>query len=300
MMALDIRSFQAYDGAEIKYVDVGQGTPVVYIYGIGSSIASSEPFIDAMKNHCRFIVFDQRSFGITPAAGEIGIHQSARDASALIEHLGLEDVILFGYSMGAACVFSYIRQFGCKHLKKVIIGDMSPKLINEDGWNLGLYQGHYTREMYQADLELIKTDYRRFALILTEQLMFKSHAEEPRDFSGNSEEIYARIQSKEHNPLVLQALMAGLVDVQEEHQEQIYHYWETMAGADFRDILKDITVPTALLHADPGSGYQPATAAYMKAQIPDATMMPVENCSHMAAVENPTRFRQYLFDFVEK
>lgn len=299
-MALEVKTFRSGDGAEIKYVDGGTGTPVVYIYGIGSSIASSEPFIRAMWEHCRFITFDQRSFGVTAAAGEIGIHQSARDAEALMEYLGLEQVILFGYSMGAAVVFSYIKQFGCARLKKVIIGDMSPKLINEDGWKLGLYQGHYTREMYQADLELIRSDYRRFALILTEQLMFPNTPDAPRDFSGTSEEIVARIQGKEHNELVYQALCAGLVDVSKEHQEQIYYYWETMASADFRDVLKTITVPTGLLYADPGSGYQPATAEYMQTQLPgDVTMMPMHGCSHMASAEDPTQFRQYLFDYVE-
>ena len=299
-MGLDIKTFRSNDGAEIKYVDEGAGIPVLYIYGIGSSMASSEPFINTMKAHCRFLVFDQRSFGITPAVGELGIHQSARDAQALMDHLGLDQVILFGYSMGAAVLFSYLQQFGCGRLKKIIIGDMSPKLINEDGWNLGLYQGHYTREMFNQDLERIKTDYRSVMLILTEQLLFQNTPDTPRDFSGSADEILARIKSRCPNELILQALLTGMVDVSKEHQNSIYYYWETMANADFRDVLKTISVPTGFLYSDPGSGYQPATAEYMQAQVSaPTTMMPMKGCSHMASAEAPAQFRQYLFDYIK-
>ena len=296
---MEYKSFISNDGAKINYIDEGMGKPVVYIYGIGSSIASSEIFINVMKEHCRFITFDQRAFGTTPAVGEVGVHQSARDAKALIEHLGIEEVTLFGYSMGAACVFSYIQQFGCYKLKKVLIGDMSPKLINEDGWNLGLYQGHYTREMYNADLKRIKTDYRGFNMLLTEQLMFKNTANQLRDFSGTEVEILARIQAKEHNPLILQVLINGMVNVSEEHQEEIYHYWVTMASADFRPVLKNITVKTGLLYADPGSAYQPATAKYMASQIPDNVLLPITGVSHMMSGEKPVQFRQTIINFVK-
>ena len=298
-MAFEYKTFLSNDGAEIKYIDEGSGPIVLYIYGIGSSIQSSSVFIDTMKQHCRFIIFDQRGFGITKGQGEVGIHQSARDAYALINHLTLEDVILFGYSMGAAVVFSYIRQFGCAHLKKILIGDMSPKLINEDGWNLGLYQGHYTRKMYEDDLVLIRNDYKRFALILSEQLLKKNTAENPRDFSGTAEEIRNRILAGNFNPLSVTALFAGLVDLTPEHSEINYYYWETMAGADFRDIFPTITVPCGLLYADPGSGYQPATAEYMKSQIQaPVSMFPIENSSHMASGDNPKQFIGNILQFV--
>ena len=149
-----IKTFTAPDGAEIKYVDEGQGVPFLFIYGMGSSVTSQDLFIKFMREHCRMIVFDQRGYGFTKAQGEIGIHQSARDAKALMEYLGIDKYILMGYSMGAAVVFSYVQQFGTGNLIKVLTGDMSPKLINEGDWKLGLYQGHYTREMYEEDLNI--------------------------------------------------------------------------------------------------------------------------------------------------
>lgn len=294
---MEIKTFLSEDGAEIKYVDEGSGKVVLYIYGMGSSLASQENFINVMKQHCRFVVFDQRGFGLTKGTGTIGINQSARDSQALLDYLGIDKAILMGYSMGAAVVFSYVEQFGCDRLEKIIIGDMSPKLINEEGWNLGLYQGQYTREMYEHDLEEIRTDYKRFALILTEQLMYKGTPDQKRDFSGNAEEIRARILAREHNPLIEQALFNGLVDLPEDHQIHNYDYWVTMANADFRDVLKTINIPTAFIYADPGSGYRPEAAEYMHTQVEDSVLLPMKGCSHMAAAENAPQYIKYVCDF---
>ena len=170
--AFPTKTFHGYDGAELHYVDIGSGQPMIYACGFGSTIESQAPFIEAMQTSGRTIVFDQRPFGMTPAAGEMGAHQTARDVRALMDFLGLNDVVLYGYSMGAAVVFSYVSQFGTDRLSKIILGDMSPKLINEDGWTLGLYKGCYTREMYEEDLELLGTDYKRFALRVAEGLLF--------------------------------------------------------------------------------------------------------------------------------
>lgn len=297
-MDLEMKIFKAPDGAEIKYVDEGTGPAVIYVYGMGSSIASATPTVKLLRGKYRIVVFDQRGYGETAPAGEMGVHQSARDAKNLMEYLGIDKYVLYGYSMGAAVVFSYVQQFGCGHLTKVMIGDMSPKLINEDGWDLGLLQGHYTREMYNADLDIIRNDYRRFSVYLTEQLLFKHDPKNEREPYTSAEEIEARILAKEHNPLIRQALYVGMVDLPEEKQKAVYEYWVTMASADFRPVLKTISVPTAIIYADPGSGYCPGTAEYIHSQIPNSILCPMKDGSHMCAAENPTQFMDYIFNFL--
>lgn len=215
-LTFQTRIFRGFDGAELHYVDVGSGQPMIYVCGFGSSIESQAPFIEAMQHHGRIIVFDQRAFGITPAAGEMGIHQSARDVKALIEHLDLNDVVLYGYSMGAAVTFSYVAQFGTDRLSRIILGDMSPKLINENGWDLGLYQGHYTREMYEEDLDLIHSDYKRFALRVAEGLLFPNSASNVCRPLGSADELRMRILNRRHD-LIAQVLIKGMVDITPDH-----------------------------------------------------------------------------------
>jgi pimeloyl-ACP methyl ester carboxylesterase len=133
-------------------------------------------------------------------------------------------------------------------------------------------------------------------LIVAEGLLFKNYPENARDFSGTADEIRARILNR-RNDLIAQVLIQGMVDVSEDHAQANYYYWETMAGSDFRDVLPKIDVPTLIMYADPGSGYYPAIAEYMQTQIPDAVMMPIYGCTHMAAAESPNQWRGTIIKF---
>ena len=154
---IDYKYFTADDGEQIAYVVIGEGKPLIYFHGMGSTIESQMPLLDMLKDQFKIVMFDQRTFGKTETTRNVGIPQSARDGHALLEHLGIEKAVFLGYSMGACDIFSYLQQFGCEKMEKIIFTDMSPKLICEDGWKLGLYQGWYTREQYNKDLELMKT-----------------------------------------------------------------------------------------------------------------------------------------------
>ena len=59
-MELERKIFTAPDGAEIKYIDVGSGPVLLYVYGMGSSITSACALVDVLKARYRVIVFDQR------------------------------------------------------------------------------------------------------------------------------------------------------------------------------------------------------------------------------------------------
>ena len=72
----------------------------------------------------------------------------ASDLSEIIQGLSLSNITLLGWSMGAGVILNYVRIFGCDALKQIILCDMTPKQMNDDGWKLGLYQGAYT----QADM----------------------------------------------------------------------------------------------------------------------------------------------------
>lgn len=292
MMSENEKYFTTSDGVKVRYVDVGEGEPLIYIPGYGQDGISFdgnellEKSVKCYSKYFRFIVKDHRGWGKTPATGvEGGIHTSARDIQELIEHLGLEKVHLMGVSMGGAVSFSYIRQFGCDRLKSLIIADMTPKIVNEDGWNLGLYQGHYTRECLEADLKLFGNDHLKFQLGLSLCANDAMTPDDPRwDYvqrmeSLSSDDLFAIMQKNMGVPDemmdTLRQVFNGIVAVHASKENNTcYHYWKTMGEADNRDVLKDITVPTLLLYGDPGSIYQRPTAEYLAANISNATLQP--------------------------
>lgn len=101
-------SFASFDGQRIAWRELGEGRPVILFHGLFSSA-----FINWIRyGHAaavaergfRVIMPDLRAHGDSarphdPAAYPPGV--LARDGSALIEHLGLADYDLGGYSLGA-------------------------------------------------------------------------------------------------------------------------------------------------------------------------------------------------------
>jgi non-heme chloroperoxidase len=179
--------FLTKDGAKINYVDVGQGNPqtIVLMHGwmsYGKMFAGLGSKL--LKTH-RVVWMDHRGHGKTISDGPYTLKQLAADVKALIEYLALENITLLGYSMGAATLFQYVRDYGCQHLKRAVIIDMTPKLLNDDGWQHGLYQGNYRRGNYQRDLEFAHKDWHKFIGYVIPQTLFKHTQEENRNYRSN-------------------------------------------------------------------------------------------------------------------
>ena len=50
----------------------------------------------------------------------------------------IEKASVVCWSMGAHVVFEYVRNFTCERLGKIVIIDMSPKLLKTADWHFGL------------------------------------------------------------------------------------------------------------------------------------------------------------------
>jgi pimeloyl-ACP methyl ester carboxylesterase len=102
------KSFVASDGARLVYDDRGQGYPVVMLHGFIASAQANfiAPGIaDAVTGAgFRAILPDHRGHGRSDAPDDPAHYPPdvlVTDAFALIDHLGLKDYALVGYSLGA-------------------------------------------------------------------------------------------------------------------------------------------------------------------------------------------------------
>jgi len=79
----------------------GEGPRLLFVNGSGSTIESSAPLIDAFARQFEVVVHDQRGLGRTgvperqPAMADF-----ARDAAALLDHVGWDTANVFGISFG--------------------------------------------------------------------------------------------------------------------------------------------------------------------------------------------------------
>jgi non-heme chloroperoxidase len=123
--------------AEIKiyYEDHGSGLPVVLIHGYPLNSDSWERQEPALlgAGH-RVIRYDRRGFGNSsrPTTG-YDYDTFTADLKVLLEQLGLEDIVLVGFSMGSGEVTRYLGKYGSARVRKaVLFGAIPPFLRKTD------------------------------------------------------------------------------------------------------------------------------------------------------------------------
>jgi pimeloyl-ACP methyl ester carboxylesterase len=96
------------DGVRIAFLDQGAGAPILLIHGFASSMRFN--WIDPgwvgllNRNGFRVIAFDNRGHGDSQKLYDdaaYGAPLMAEDARRLLDHLGIEQADVMGYSMGA-------------------------------------------------------------------------------------------------------------------------------------------------------------------------------------------------------
>ena len=93
----------AVEGADLRYVSDGEGTPVVFVHGAISDHRVWEPYRERIARNHRFIAYDQRYFGTDEwpdEAEHFSIDTHADDLVALLEALEDEPahVVTWSYS----------------------------------------------------------------------------------------------------------------------------------------------------------------------------------------------------------
>ena len=91
-------------GVQIHYVEKGQGEPVVLLHGIGGSLQSwiDTGVFDKLAVDHRVIAFDARGHGKSGKPHDPKQYgaQMTRDVVRLLDHLGIKQAHVVGYSMG--------------------------------------------------------------------------------------------------------------------------------------------------------------------------------------------------------
>jgi hypothetical protein len=115
--ALDIsveeRRVRSFDGTDIAYHTVGEGPPVLLANGLGGSWKAWSHQIRHFRSRHRFISWDQRGLfrsGAPADPAALDIPAQARDAVAVLDAAGVEQCLVFGWSMGVQTTLELWRR----------------------------------------------------------------------------------------------------------------------------------------------------------------------------------------------
>jgi 3-oxoadipate enol-lactonase len=87
----------------LRYLDVGQGTPVVLIHGLAGDYTAWQAQVEMLRPNFRVIAFDNRGAGKSTQVDElVSTADLATDTLQLMDHLRIDAAHVVGRSMGGA------------------------------------------------------------------------------------------------------------------------------------------------------------------------------------------------------
>jgi len=132
--------FATVDGRRTRYLEAGTGRPLVLIHAFPLSADMWVPQLEGPPAGWRLIAPDLRGLGQSArvAAGEPATAAGARsvdghavDVLALLDHLGLERVVVAGLSMGGYVAFAIARQAPAR-VAALVLCDTRPQADSEE------------------------------------------------------------------------------------------------------------------------------------------------------------------------
>ncbi len=264
--------FTTDDGVKLHYETLGAGEKtLVFIHGYFDSGKGFASLSGGLQKKYRVVVYDHRAHGESEVAEDgYTITRLAADLKNLLDELALKSVVLIGYSMGVHVLYRYVELYGMDGVGGVVLSVMSPKLVNDESYHLGLGGGMDAK----AALEMVCTTNRSIEEYALRGLRDDMPEAQKKAMHENAQRLAV---NHKHCPMV--CLLVAML----EH--------------DFWPMLDKITCP-ALVIAGEHDIYPAATQREVHRRIPGSKLVILKDCGHMMMYERPEAYAQEIADFV--
>jgi non-heme chloroperoxidase len=216
--------FTTHDGTRLAYEDYGTGAPIVFVasWALDADMWEYQvPYFTERGFRC--IALDRRGHGRSdrPSTG-YDIDTTADDLAALLEHLGLSGVTLVGHSFGGAEVARYLARHGEARVARVaLVSAVVPFMKQTEDNPEGLPEA-----ALEATIAQFRTD-------------------RPKWFARQAQVWYATHLGNEVSPALIDWTIGKCLSASPWATTQLFR---SMFHADHRAELREITVPTLVVH----------------------------------------------------
>jgi 3-oxoadipate enol-lactonase len=256
-------SFQR-DGVEIQFEDSGgDGPPILWSHGFLMDHTMFDPQVAGLDGY-RHIRWDERGFGRTNATGPFTYWDSADDAVALLDHLGIDQAVLGGMSQGGFLSLRAALAHPDRVRALVLIDTQSG---TEDPENVESYRGmidavaHGDEETRSAVFDIVG------GLIIDEP--------------GLQEEWKAKWMADDPSRIVDPG--GALLD-----------------RDDITDRLGEITCPALVVHGTADTAIPIEKAELLRAGLADCRdLVPIEGAAHAPNLTHPDEVNAHIERFLD-
>src|SRR2546422_787089 len=216
------------DGVEIFYKDWGRGQPIVFSHGWPLSADDWDAQMMFFLNHgFRVIAHDRRGHGRSAQTSEgHDMDHYADDLAAVTAHLNLKNAVHVGHSTGGGEVVHYIARHGASRVAKAVLISAVPPLMGQTPGN----PGGLPKEVFDGFQKQVATNRAQFYLDVPTG-----------PFYG-----FNRPGAKASQGIIRNWWRQGMMGGAKAHYDGVVAFSQT----DFTKDLKEITVPTLVMHGD--------------------------------------------------
>lgn len=208
------------------------------------------------------------------AATEPSLESAAQTLADLLETHDLNDVVLVGWSMGAAVAWQFIEQFGSDRLAGLMTVDMSPRLACGPDWPHGL--------IGQSEEDLTTT---------TERMMT--------DWHGMAEAIATTMFGhRDGAPGYLR--QDALVQILSNDPAKMIAMWKALVRMDQRSLIGRMPCPLLATCGARSRVYPASAAAWLANTAPRGEMHVFEASGHSPHLEEPEAFADRFLEFAHR
>jgi len=256
------------NNTQIGYSDHGIGLPVIFLHAfpLNRTMWEGEMLALLDEQRYRLVSLDWRGFGESDVAGEISTMEIlAGDVVALMDHLGIEQAVLCGLSMGGYVAFACWCQFA-QRIGGLILADTRPaadppdrQANRENVARLAETQG--TEAIADLQLPNLISDYTR----------------------QHDPSVETRVRQ-----MINAATRPGIAAASRGMARR----------ADSGDLLAGISCPTLVIVGEQDALIPPSEVQAYAGHIPGAQFVSIPNAGHLSNLEQPDMFLAIISSFL--
>ncbi|MEU0373006.1 alpha/beta fold hydrolase [Streptomyces sp. NPDC006283] len=257
------------NGVAIHYTEQGpvDGPPVILVHGHPFNRTLWAPQAEALgATGYRVVTPDLRGYGESEVVpGRTLLSDFADDLAGLLDHLGLERVVVGGVSMGGQIAMAFQKAYASR-VRALVLCDTSPVAETDEG--------------------------KAFRNNLADRLLAEG-------MGGYADEVIDKMLAAYNVAGMPDVAGQVLTMMRTTHPEGAAAALRGRAERpDYRETLAAVKVPT-LIVVGADDAYTPVSdAEAMRDLIPHAELTVIDGAGHLPGVEQPERFNKALLNFL--